>query len=123
MPESKGAFKKVKDQDAEAIRVPQDDENGMIAVKSRSHSSDEEKQVMSQWHIRDSISVGSSLKFCMVAEGKAHLYYRHGPTWEWDTGAGQAIVEAADGTVTANGERVFYNKEIIKNGSFVVKNS
>jgi 3'(2'), 5'-bisphosphate nucleotidase len=52
------------------------------------------------YDVVDTISVGSSLKFCMVAEGKADIYYRHGPTMEWDTGAGQAIVEASGGTVT-----------------------
>jgi 3'(2'), 5'-bisphosphate nucleotidase len=91
--------------------------NGLTAVKSRSHSSDDEENLLSQYNIQDTISIGSSLKFCMVAEGKADIYYRHGPTWEWDTAAGQAIVEAAGGKV----EGLSYNKEIIKNSSFLVK--
>ena len=120
--DNKRAFKQIVGQQAEEIHVAENSGNGMIAVKSRSHSSEDEEKVLSQWNIVDTISKGSSLKFCMVAEGKAHIYYRHGPTWEWDTGAGQAIVEAAGGSVTANGERLRYNKEIIKNGSFLVKN-
>ena len=71
----------------------------------------------------ETISVGSSLKFCMVAEGKADIYYRHGPTMEWDTGAGQAIAEAAGGAVSnmKTGERFSYNKKSLLNGSFLVK--
>lgn len=114
------AFKQNSDGAAVAIKVAKKNRNGMIAVKSRSHSSEEELQALSQWNIQDSISVGSSLKFCMVAEGKANVYYRHGPTWEWDTAAGQAIVEGAGGTVTAEAQRLAYNKPVIKNGSFLV---
>ncbi|MCK5470356.1 MAG: 3'(2'),5'-bisphosphate nucleotidase CysQ, partial [Cyclobacteriaceae bacterium] len=66
-----------------------------IAVGSRSHSSEEEANLLNRYDVVETISVGSSLKFCMIAEGKADIYYRHGPTMEWDTGAGQAIVEAA----------------------------
>ncbi len=93
-----------------------------IAVGSRTHSSDEEATLLKKYAISETISVGSSLKFCMVAEGKADIYYRHGPTMEWDTAAGQAIVEAAGGTVTnmENGKRFNYNRENLLNGSFLV---
>ena len=93
-----------------------------IAVRSKSHASDEEEDVLAKYDVVDSISVGSSLKFCMVAEGKADIYYRHGPTMEWDTGAGQAILQAAGGTVYtgSNEEKLFrYNKENLLNGSFL----
>jgi 3'(2'), 5'-bisphosphate nucleotidase len=94
-----------------------------IAVGSRSHSSQEEADLLRQYDVRETISVGSSLKFCMVAEGKADIYYRHGPTMEWDTCAGQAILEAAGGTVESmeTKERFQYNKENLLNGSFLVK--
>ena len=118
----KGAFAQIVGENVRQIHVAQSTEAGVVVVKSRSHSSEDEEKVLGQWDIVDTINKGSSLKFCMVAEGKAHIYYRHGPTWEWDTGAGQAIVEAAGGSVTANGERLRYNKEIIKNSSFLVKN-
>jgi len=49
----------------------------------------------------DFITAGSSLKFCLVAEGRAQVYPRFAPTMEWDTGAGQAIVEHAGGEVIA----------------------
>lgn len=89
------------------------------AVGSRSHSSQEETDVMAKYKIEDTIAVGSSLKFCMVAEGLADLYYRHGPTMEWDTAAGQAVVEAAGGSVLLpDGKRFQYNKENLLNSSF-----
>jgi len=115
-----GAFKRENRNGIIAIHV-QTPENGTIAVKSRSHSSEADETFFKKYNVVDTISVGSSLKFCMVAEGKAHIYYRHGPTWEWDTAAGQAIAEAAGARVTdVEGKRLRYNKEIIKNESFVV---
>lgn len=90
-----------------------------IAVQSKSHASEAEDTVFAQYDVVDTISVGSSLKFCMVAEGKADIYYRHGPTMEWDTAAGQAVVEAAGGKVLL-GEKPFrYNKEDLLNPSFL----
>ena len=93
-----------------------------IAVRSKSHPSPEEEVVLERYGISDSISVGSSLKFCMVADGKADIYYRHGPTMEWDTAAGQAVVEAAGGRVfqgNTEEQRFTYNKESLLNGSFL----
>ncbi len=66
--------------------------------------------------------VGSSLKLCVVAEGKADLYPRLGPTMEWDTAAGHAVVEAAGGTVAqVDGTPLRYNKENLLNPYFIVK--
>lgn len=94
------------------------------AVRSRSHGSPEEEKLYTTYNVTRFISVGSSLKFCMVAEGRADLYYRHGPTMEWDTAAGQAIVEAAGGKMVQGlgPERFSYNKESLVNGSFLVTN-
>ncbi|MCG8306711.1 MAG: 3'(2'),5'-bisphosphate nucleotidase CysQ [Cytophagales bacterium] len=98
-------------------------EKNRIAVGSRSHASEEEAQLLKSYGVTKTIAVGSSLKFCMVAEGKADIYYRHGPTMEWDTAAGQAVVEAAGGTVNdyKNNKRFQYNKEKLLNNSFIVK--
>ena len=65
--------------------------------------------------------LGSSLKFCLIAEGKADLYPRFGPTSEWDTAAGQAVLEAAGGRVTRlDGHRLRYNcRESLINGDFL----
>ncbi len=91
-----------------------------IAVKSKSHSSEAEDNVLNNYDVNDTISVGSSLKFCMIAEGKADIYYRHGPTMEWDTAAGQAVVEGAGGKVLDENDKPFaYNKENLLNGSFL----
>ncbi|UII22669.1 3'(2'),5'-bisphosphate nucleotidase CysQ [Fulvivirga ligni] len=92
-----------------------------IAVRSKSHASPEEEVLLKQYDVTDSISVGSSLKFCMVAEGKADIYYRHGPTMEWDTAAGQAVLESAGGTVLKETGPVpfTYNKETLLNTGFL----
>jgi len=72
-----------------------------IVVGSRSHQSDEFKSFMHNYDDAEIISMGSSLKLCLVAEGKADLYPRLGLTSEWDTAASQAVVEAAGGQVLA----------------------
>jgi len=100
--------------------------NVVNVVVSRSHVS-EETEAFIEGLLEDDevdmVSAGSSLKFCLVAEGKADYYPRFAPTMEWDTGAGQAIVEAAGGTVMRyeDHERFYYNRENLKNGWFLVK--
>jgi 3'(2'), 5'-bisphosphate nucleotidase len=112
-----GAFKE-ENNHMLALSVNQRKEN-FIAVGSRSHSAPEEQELMLRLGVKEFVSKGSSLKFCMVAEGKADLYYRHGPTMEWDTAAGQAIVEAAGGVVLNADKFSFtYNKQSLRNGSF-----
>ncbi len=72
----------------------------------------------------DAVSVGSSLKFCLVAEGAAHIYPRFGPTMEWDTGAAQAVVEAAGGSVTnLKGQPLLYNKQNLLSPYFIVNST
>jgi 3'(2'), 5'-bisphosphate nucleotidase len=64
---------------------------------------------------------GSALKFCYVADGSIDLYLRFGPTWEWDTAAGQGVVESAGGAVIdLEGKNLIYNKPSIKNGPLIV---
>lgn len=112
--------RKIQNGELQNLQVNNKSDN-RIAVRSKSHPSPEEESVLKSHNVVDSISVGSSLKFCMVAEGKADIYYRHGPTMEWDTAAGQAVLEAAGGKVYKNtGSEVFtYNKESLLNGSFL----
>jgi 3'(2'), 5'-bisphosphate nucleotidase len=71
----------------------------------------------------DFISAGSSLKFCLVAEGAADIYPRLGPTMEWDTAAGQAIAENSGAVVLAyeTGKPLAYNRENLLNPWFIVK--
>ncbi|MFP4092061.1 MAG: 3'(2'),5'-bisphosphate nucleotidase CysQ [Cyclobacteriaceae bacterium] len=116
-----GAYKQEIPKNPVPIRV-NEKKDKLVAVRSSSHASEEEEVLLQKYGVTESISKGSSLKFCMVAEGKADIYYRHGPTMEWDTAAGQAVVECAGGKVLqGTGPDAFvYNKEVLKNGSFLV---
>lgn len=96
-------------------------------VASRSHLNEETKNFIEDLKNNYSevkvVSAGSSLKLCLVAEGKAHIYPRFGPTMEWDTAAGQAVVEGAGAVVLEAGkeEALLYNKEDLLNPYFLVK--
>jgi len=90
-------------------------------VVSRSHPGPKLESLLARIKDYEYISVGSSLKFCLVAEGVAHLYPRIGPTMEWDTAAGQCIAEEAGATVTdLRGQRLRYNKTSLLNPEFIV---
>ncbi|MDQ0352751.1 3'(2'), 5'-bisphosphate nucleotidase [Alkalibacillus filiformis] len=108
-----------------AVELPMDQERDTIhVVASRSHMSEEtEAFIEGLKGDVQTVSSGSSLKFCLVAEGEADYYPRYAPTMEWDTGAGQAIVEAAGGQVLreSDGERFTYNKKELLNEWFLVK--
>lgn len=98
----------------------------LTVVGSRSHATKELTEFVDKIKEKcgevEFISAGSSLKFCLVAEGKADLYPRFGPTMEWDTAAGQAIVEQSGGRVvdiSAKGP-LKYNKNNLMNPFFLV---
>jgi 3'(2'), 5'-bisphosphate nucleotidase len=83
----------------------------LVIVGSRSHRGDSLDSVLARIGPHEMRPMGSSLKFCLVAEGKADLYPRLGPTSEWDTAAAQAVVEAAGGAVTTlDGAPLRYNE-------------
>ncbi|HCO54194.1 MAG TPA: 3'(2'),5'-bisphosphate nucleotidase [Pelagibacterium sp.] len=82
-----------------AITVREIPEEGVTLVGSRSHGSGKGDSRLSELKIASFVSVGSSLKFCLVAEGGADIYPRFGRTMEWDTAAGDAILRAAGGHV------------------------
>jgi len=89
-------------------------------VCSNSHMSDETRVYISKYDKYETVSVGSSIKFLLVAEGKADLYPRFAYTMEWDTGASQIIVEEAGGSiVTAENKAMQYNKENLLNPFFI----
>ncbi len=101
-----------------------DPERARVVVMSRSHPSPELEDYLKDIVVAEALPVGSSLKFCVVAEGQADLYPRLGPTMEWDTAAGHAIVLAAGGRVeTLKKTALKYNKEELLNPYFVVSNS
>ncbi len=93
-------------------------------VGSRSHASRETAGYLARLGAHVMTGMGSSLKFCLIADGRADLYPRFGPTSEWDTAAGQAVLEAAGGHVTRlDGHRLRYNcRESLINGDFLAFN-
>jgi 3'(2'), 5'-bisphosphate nucleotidase len=96
--------------------------DALVAVASRSHRDSQTDAFLAELGVSDTRSAGSSLKFCLVAEGSADVYPRFGPTMEWDTAAGDAVLRAAGGTVTNPDGTVFrYGKADtgFRNGSFV----
>jgi 3'(2'), 5'-bisphosphate nucleotidase len=80
-----------------SVRTPPSD--GITVVASRSHMDTETTNYLKTCNVKTLTSAGSSLKFCLIAKGEADLYPRFGRTREWDTGAGQAVLEAAGGKV------------------------
>ena len=97
--------------------------DGLVAVTSRSHLDDETKDFVARVGASATRDAGSSLKFCLVAAGEADVYPRFGPTMEWDTAAGHAVVTAAGGQVLRpDGSPFHYGKadEGFRNGPFVV---
>jgi 3'(2'), 5'-bisphosphate nucleotidase len=105
-----------------AISVRQAPSQGLVAVASRSHRSPETDAWLANYSIIDFRSIGSSLKFCLVASGDADIYPRIGPTMEWDTAAGHAVLSAAGGQVTTlDGEPFRYGKPGFKNGNFLAR--
>lgn len=93
-------------------------------VGSRSHLNEDTKNYMESLNVpTEIVSKGSSLKFCLVAEGAAQVYPRFAPTMEWDTAAGQAICQAAGVEVIDQntGTTLQYNKENLLNPYFLVK--
>lgn len=100
---------------------------GLTIVGSASHQvADALEEFLDGQPVEQMIAIGSSLKFCLVAEGKADLYPRFGPTCEWDIAAGHAVLRAAGGSVkTFDGEPMVYKKESDKylNGTFLAANT
>lgn len=90
-------------------------------VASRSHRDARTEALLERLGEHQTISMGSSLKLCLVAEGAAHLYPRLGPTMEWDTAAAHAVVNAAGGIVCdLAGKELRYNKIDLHNPEFLV---
>jgi 3'(2'), 5'-bisphosphate nucleotidase len=93
----------------------------VIVAGSKSHEVPEKMDAfLAKYQVADRVVIGSSLKFCLVAEGKADLYPRFGPTCEWDTAAAHAVLRAAGGRVhTFDGKELQYKKPQFLNGAFL----
>ncbi|MGD9656870.1 MAG: 3'(2'),5'-bisphosphate nucleotidase CysQ [Methylocystis sp.] len=109
-------------QDWRLLRARSRPQDGMVALISKSHLDEETKAFLSRQHIARSVPVGSSLKFCLLARGEADVYPRFGPTMEWDTAAGDAVLRAAGGaTLDPQGAPLLYGKSAAgcRNGPFI----
>mgnify|MGYP001546733213 FL=1 len=117
-----GAWKVAADGEATAILVQAKRQRTARVAGSRSHAGDSLKRFLERLGDHEIVSMGSSLKLCLVAEGAADIYPRLGPTSEWDTAAAQAVVEAAGGAVTDTDLKPLrYNtKESLLNPHFLV---
>ena len=102
------------------IEVSHCHSSDLTALASISHRDEETNHWLIKNEISKTISIGSSLKFCLLAAGEANVYPRFGPTMEWDTAAGDAILRAAGGNVThPDGHPFTYGKPGYKNGPFI----
>ena len=93
---------------------------GRIIVQSRSHPSAELEAYLATIRVEQRIPLGSSLKFCWVADGRADLYPRFGPTMEWDVAAGDCIYRESAPDGQRRQTPFTYNKRELRNGSFVL---
>ncbi|MHC1700687.1 MAG: 3'(2'),5'-bisphosphate nucleotidase CysQ [Humidesulfovibrio sp.] len=121
----RGAFRREAQGEAngpwQAIRVRRPDPAGLTVLASRSHPSPDIEAFLADKRVAERITAGSALKFCLVAEGKADLYPRLNTGMrEWDTAAGQAVLEGAGGSVlTLDGKRLAVNKPDLLSGTFL----
>lgn len=117
-----GAYVQRGQAEKQRIEVQRRRENeNLRVVASRSHSDTRTESLLNQLGNYECISMGSSLKLCLVAEGAAHLYPRLGPTMEWDTAAAHAVVNEAGGIVCDfSGRELRYNKADLHNPEFFV---
>ena len=104
-----------------AINVNTPDQSKLIVVASKSHRDQATDDYINKYNVADMRSAGSSLKFCLVATGEADIYPRLGRTMEWDTAAGQAVLQGAGGMVVRfdNHEPLSYGKSIFENPFFI----
>lgn len=115
-----GAFRRRRREEPSPIRVQAANPERPKIVASKDHAGPLVQALLSRMPNAELKSMGSSLKFCLVAEGQADIYLRDVPTMEWDTAAAQCIVEAAGGTVcTLDGHPLQYGKAGLKNPTIV----
>src|SRR6185295_16756042 len=115
-----GAFRKRHAGAPVPIRVQHADPEHLRIVASKDHAGPLVATMLARLRKVELKSMGSSLKFCLVAEGSADVYLRDVPTMEWDTAAAQCVVEAAGGKVcTLDGEPLRYGKPGLKNPSII----
>jgi 3'(2'), 5'-bisphosphate nucleotidase len=118
--EGAGSFRSDAEATGRPIRVAKRAAGPLRVVGSRSHRGNSLDAFLARVGAHEFVEVGSSLKLCLVAEGHADVYPRMGPTCEWDTAAGQCVLEQAGGHVLKlDGEPLGYNRENTLNPNFV----
>jgi len=119
-----GVLKRHGDGEPERVRPRAWPENAALALISHTMKTETADALAAQYGFHRREPMDSSIKFCRIAEGAADIYPRHGPTMEWDTAAGHAVLLAAGGSVTTpDGEPFAYGKasEGFRNGWFVAR--
>lgn len=121
--QDRGAFK-----NGDRIFTQRPHSNNLRVVASKSHMNDETQNFvdnLSESYGVEIVNIGSSLKFCLIAEGEADVYPRFGPTMEWDTCAPQIIAEESGANVflASNLSPMVYNKENLLNPFFIATNT
>ena len=115
-----GAWYSVGEHPRKKIGVRSIPRSGRVAVATRSHGNPETDAWLKKENITESVRAGSSVKFCLLAAGKADVYPRFGRTMEWDTAAGHAVLAAAGGRVeTLEGQELIYGKSGFENPYFI----
>lgn len=105
-----------------AIAAREPREGKLVAVASVSHRDSKTDRWLADHAVAETVSIGSSLKFCLLACGEADVYPRFSPTMEWDTAAGQAVLMAAGGSVVhPDGQPFAYGKPDYRNGAFIAR--
>lgn len=118
--EGRGAFKALAGGVPERLRTRPAPLERLVVVASKDHAGPRVEALLRGLPTASTAQMGSSLKFCLLAEGRADFYPRFQPTCEWDTAAAQGVLEAAGGAVVdLEGRRLVYNKESLLNPSFL----
>ena len=117
-----GAWRQYRDAPRTPIAARSVPETGPVAAISRSHSNAETDAWLARAGVTETVRAGSSLKFCLIAEGTVDVYPRLGRTREWDTAAAHAVLSAAAGSVsTLAGTPLTYGKPGLENPHFVAR--
>lgn len=120
-----GSMKKIDGKEVEKINVSNIKSDKLKVISSRSHKNEILNLYLNKLGSVEEVNVGSSLKFCLLAEGKADFYPRLGPTSEWDTAAGEAILKFSGGYVLSDkGDKISYNSsESLLNPNFLASSN
>lgn len=117
-----GSFKwdrKVSKEPVKITSEPADLDQPLIIAESKSHKSSDMDHYLSSFKIKERIEIGSSIKFCLVAEGTAHIHPRFTATSEWDTAAGDAVYRYS-GVSKPRQSPLVYNKEDLRNPHYII---